>query len=85
MALLQSKTKETFRELLLELKWFRDMIYEVALKKGLCEKMDLARANQFDPCDWDEVKCDENQLRATLKEAQDPFRQTNSLNQFRVS
>lgn len=68
VALMQRKTKETYRELLMELKWINDMIFEVGLKKRLCEEIDLTRVNQFDPCDWDEVESDENQLYAILEE-----------------
>lgn len=54
----------------MELNWICDMIFEVGSKKRLCEEKDLIRANQFDPCDWNEVENDENQFYAILEEEQ---------------
>lgn len=72
VVLMQRKTKETFEKLLLELKWFNDMIYEISSKKELCEKLDLTK-KQFDPYNWNEVKDDEDQLYEYLRKSQQFF------------
>nr|XP_024379536.1 probable cell cycle serine/threonine-protein kinase CDC5 homolog isoform X1 [Physcomitrium patens] len=65
--LMQRCSQETFRELLLELQWFYNMIYEVVFKRGLCQKLEVNGCNKFEPCGLKDVADDERLLFQKLK------------------
>ncbi|XP_024369033.1 uncharacterized protein [Physcomitrium patens] len=78
IALLQRSNKETFREILLELEWFYNMLCEVANKKGLCTRLEREKCVQFDPCNLEEIEQDEEELYARLRnEANKAFNDSN--------
>nr|PNR30285.1 hypothetical protein PHYPA_026601 [Physcomitrium patens] len=60
--LMQRSSQETFRELLLELQWFYNIIYEIFDERRLCQKMEVEGCNKFEPCGLKDVAKDERLL-----------------------
>lgn len=75
---MQRLNKEAFLKILLELEWFYNMICKVAKKRMLYTTLEFKRCNKFDPCNWEGIKQDEEELYVRLcNEANKAFYDSN--------